>query len=162
MKKKRSIILLILLTVVLAGAAGGSFWYFGRAVPVGELKDVPLSDLGYIRLCPGGKTLTASEHPFAPADAAELTGLLSAIPAKRNTRSGGAVTDPDRGYVAVWTDGADGGSAYLCAGDSPADCRFYYQASGSGPVKAYDLQSGDETYERLLAVLERMTAYYEE
>ena len=102
MKKKRSIILLILLTVVLAGAAGGSLWYFGRAVPVGELKDVPLSDLGYIRLCPGGKTLTASEHPFAPADAAELTGLLSAIPAKRNTRSGGAVTDPDRGYVAVW------------------------------------------------------------
>lgn len=158
----KKIILLILLIVVLAGAAGGSLWYFGRTVPVGELKDVSLSDLGYIRLCPGGKTLTASEHPFAPADAAELTELLSAIPAKRNTRSGGAVTDPDRGYVAVWTDGADGGSAYLCAGDSPADCRFYYQASGSGPVKAYDLQSGDETYERLLAVLERMTAYYEE
>ena len=162
MKKKRSIILLILLIVVLAGAAGGSFWYLGRAVPVGELKDAPLSDLGYIRLCPGGKTLTAPEHPFAESDAAELTELLSAIPAKRNTRSGGVVADPDRGYVAVWTGGADGSSAYLCAGDSPADCRFYYQAGGSGTLKAYDLQPGDETYDRLLAVLERMTAYCEE
>lgn len=162
MKKKRSIILLILLIVVLAGAAGGSLWYFGRTVPVGELKDVPLSDFGYIRFCPGGKTLTASEHPFAESDTAELTELLSAIPAKRNTRSGGAVIDPGSGYVAVWTGGADGGSAYLCAGDSPADCRFYYQASGSGALKAYDLQPGDETYDRLLAVLERMTAYYEE
>ncbi len=161
MKKKRSIILLILLIVVLAGAAGGSFWYLGRAVPMGELKDAPLSDLGYIRLCPGGKTLTASEHPFAESDAAELAGLLSAIPAKRNTRSG-AVIDPDSGYVAVWTGGADGGSAYLCAGDSPADCRFYYQASGSGALKAYDLRPGDETYQNLLAALERMTAYYEE
>ena len=162
MKKKRSIILLILFIVVLAGAAGGSFWYLGRAVPVGELKDAPLSDLGYIRLCPGGKTLTAPEHPFAESDAAELTELLSAIPAKRNTRSGGVVADPDRGYVAVWTGGADGSSAYLCAGDSPADCRFYYQTSGSGTLKAYDLQPGDETYDRLLAVLERMTAYCEE